>query len=147
MTTAFRFANASGQVHHGAFSKRGPEQVATSSGLKLPHQAISLNAQLDGGSPTPNVEGRGRGQRHMLAQASEAIVSVCHLLIAGDRNARANGPHQTLGLTSGPMGPTSSPNGEGRGGLRGVSLKWETQVGKARPKPFGSGCPAISQGE
>jgi len=52
MTTTFRDANASGQAHHGAFSKGGQSKSLSGSGLKLPHRATDF-IQLDGGSPAP----------------------------------------------------------------------------------------------
>ena len=86
MTTAFRFANASGQVHHGVFSKGGQSKSLSGSGLKLPHRATDFT-KLDGGSPTPNVEGRGRG--HRLAQLRPSKLS---------RNRTGEGQRQHLGV-------------------------------------------------
>jgi hypothetical protein len=50
-----------------SFGKGGQSKSLSGSGLKLPHRATDFT-QLDGGSPSPNVEGRGRGQRHRLAR-------------------------------------------------------------------------------
>jgi hypothetical protein len=90
MTTAFRFANASGQVHHGVFSKGGQSKSLSGSGLKLPHRATDFT-KLDGGSPTPNVEGRGRGHWHRLAQLAQprSVGAVAVTLIKSEPRFRA----------------------------------------------------------
>jgi hypothetical protein len=51
MTTTFRDANASGQAHHGAFSKGGQSKSLSGSGLKLPHRATELFVSVDAIEP------------------------------------------------------------------------------------------------
>ena len=69
MTTAYRFANVSGRVHHALSAREARANPLTSSGLKSAHRTRTLKP--DGAFPdTHDVEGRRIGHRATQANAA-----------------------------------------------------------------------------